>query len=393
MTGERTDVLIAGAGLAGARCAESLRAGGFDGRIVVAGHEPHPPYERPALSKELLLGTRTAPGLRLRDPGFWTANQIDLRPDAPVEAVDVGARRATVGSASIRWRVLVVATGLRARTLPGLRGMAGIHHLRTLDDAEALRDALTPGARLAVVGAGFVGLEVASSARALGLEVAVVEPEPVPFARTLGAAVGTRLAERAVAAGVDLRLGTPVRRAVRRAGAVRALELGDGSLLACDAVLVGVGARTNAELVAGALDLAPDGGIPTDPDGRTAAAAVFACGDVASVAHPHLGRALRLEHWSSAATTASAVAGAILGRPARRPPVPFFWSDQFGWRVQAVGHVDAELGVSAEGDADQFVARYRDARGRLRAAVVAGRPELLPALRQELAAADLALAS
>ena len=212
MTVERTDILIVGAGLAGARCAEALRAGGYDGRILVVGDEPHPPYERPALSKELLAGSRATAELALREPGFWTANRIELRLGTRIDTIDLRARRALIGPASIRWKQLVLATGVRARRIPGLDGMTGIHHLRTLDDAETLRDALAPGARLAIVGAGFVGLEVASSARALGLEVTVIEPAPVPFERTLGPAVGSLLAERARSAGVDLRLGMPVRR-------------------------------------------------------------------------------------------------------------------------------------------------------------------------------------
>jgi 3-phenylpropionate/trans-cinnamate dioxygenase ferredoxin reductase component len=394
MTVERTDILIVGAGLAGARCAEVLRAGGDDGRILVVGDEPHPPYERPALSKELLVGSRAAAGLALRKPGFWAAHGIELRLGTRIDSIDVRARRAVIGPASIRWNRLVLATGVRARRIRGLDGMAGIHHLRTLDEAEILRDALAPGARLAIVGAGFVGLEVASSARALGLEVTVIEPATVPFVRTLGPAVGSLLAERARRSGVDLRLGMPIRAAVRGGGgAVAAVELGDGTRLACDAVLVGVGARPNTELAAGLFDLAPDGGLPTDACGRTAADCVFACGDVASVAHPSLGRPVRLEHWSAAAATAQATAGAILGRAPGRSPVPFFWSDQFGWRIQAVGHVDPTLRVSAEGDGERFVARYRDTAGRLRAAVVGNRADLLAELRSELAGADLALAS
>jgi 3-phenylpropionate/trans-cinnamate dioxygenase ferredoxin reductase component len=394
MTVERTDILIVGAGLAGSRCAEVLRAEGYDGRILVVGDEPHPPYERPALSKELLVGSRAAAELALRKPGFWAAHGIELRLGTRIDSIDVRARRAVIGPASIRWRRLVLATGVRARRIPGLDGMAGIHYLRTLADAESLRDALVPGARLAIVGAGFVGLEVASSARALDLEVTVIEPAIVPFERTLGPAVGSLLAERARSAGVDLRLGVPIRAAFRRGdGVVSAVELGDGSRLACDAVLVGVGARPNTELAAGLFDLAPDGGVPTDACSRTAADGVFACGDVASVAHPSLGRPVRLEHWSAAAATAQATAGAILGRVPGRSPVPFFWSDQFGWRLQAVGHVDPALRVSAEGDGERFVARYRDTAGRLRAAVVGNGANLLPELRRELAGADLALAS
>ena len=389
MNVERTDILIAGAGLAGARCAESLRAGGYDGRIVVAGEEPHLPYERPALSKELLVGTSAAPELTLREPEFWAARCIELRPGARIETIDVRGRRAALAGGEIRWTTLVVATGLRARRLPGLDGLPGLHHLRTLADAAALRETLVAGSRLAIVGAGFVGLEAASSARALGVDVVVVDPAPVPFERTLGADVGSLLADRVRAAGVDLRLDTPVRGVTGR-GRVEALELAGGARIPCDAVLVGVGALANT---AGDLELAPDGGILVDRCGRTAVRGVYACGDVASVEQPHLGRPVRLEHWSAAAATAAATASGILGRPPPPAPVPFFWSDQFGWRIQALGHIDPALRVSAEGGADAFVARYHHPDGMLRAAVVAGRADLLPELRRELAEAGaLALA-
>jgi 3-phenylpropionate/trans-cinnamate dioxygenase ferredoxin reductase subunit len=392
VTAEHTDILIVGAGLAGARCAEALRAGGHDGRIIIAGEEPHPPYERPALSKELLVGSRSASELALREPGFWAARGIELRPGARINALDLHGRRAVAGPHEFRWRTLVVATGVRARRLPGLDGLPGIHHLRTIDDAAGLREALLPGARLAVVGAGFVGLEVASSALQLGVDVTVVDPAPVPFDRTLGPEVGALLAERVRAAGIDLRLDTPVRGVAGR-GRVEAIELGGGARLECDAVLVGVGAWPNAELLAGLLALAPDGGVPVDARGRTAAPGVHACGDVASVGLPEGGAAgVRLEHWSAAAATAAATAAGILGLAPRRAPVPFFWSDQFGWRIQALGHAGPGLRVTAEGDADAFVARYTDPRGTLRAAVVAGRTDALPELRRELADGEMALA-
>jgi NADPH-dependent 2,4-dienoyl-CoA reductase/sulfur reductase-like enzyme len=381
---EHADVLIVGAGLAGARCAESLRAGGAGGRIVLIGGEPHAPYERPALSKELLTGARDARDLALRPDTFWAAHDVDLRLDTRVESLDLYRRRAVAGGTQIGFRRLVLATGLRPRKLPGLDG-DGVHYLRTLDDAGRLRSALTPGTRLVVVGAGFVGLEVASSAHALGIAVTVVEPYATPLSRPLGERVGARLARWVREAGVDLRLGTAVAGLEREAGRLRAARLRDGTRVVCDHVVVGVGAQPNAELVVGELELAADGGIPTDAAGRTAIDGVYACGDVASVRRPE--GALRLEHWTAAAATARAVAAAILGRPAAAPDTPFFWSDQFGRRLQAIGLPSDGLEVELSDHDDGFAARYRDADGRLRGAVVVDRPDLLGALRREVVGA------
>ena len=204
MTTDRTDVLIAGAGLAGSRTAECLRALGFDGRVVVAGDESHPTYERPALSKEFLAGRRPRAGLALRDAQYWRQHEIELWPGAPVESIDVRSRRAVVGGRTVAWRRLVIATGVRGRRLPALDPYENAHQLRTLDDAMRLEPALRSGGRLAIVGAGFVGLEVASTARELGVQVVVIDMARVPFAATLGVEVGSRLGRIAERAGVEV---------------------------------------------------------------------------------------------------------------------------------------------------------------------------------------------
>ena len=325
---ETADVLVVGAGLAGARCAEALRAAGHDGTIVVAGAEPHPPYERPALSKELLLGTRPASALTLRGSERWAERGIELRPGLAIRAVDPAARSAAWDGGALRWRALVLATGAVARTLPGLPLARGIHHLRSVADAEALRAELRPGARLVVVGSGFVGTEVASSARSLGVDVAVVEAMERPFAPLLGPAAAGRLVERMRAHGVDLHLGVGLAGVEEPDGRVRAVALADGRRLPSDVVLVAVGARPSSGLIAGHLPLAPGGGVPTDACGRTALPGVYACGDVASPWRPDLGRHVRREHWTAAAGGGRSVAAAILGRP----PGP-------GPAVLLVGHV------------------------------------------------------
>lgn len=380
MTTDRTDVLIAGAGLAGSRTAECLRALGFDGRVVVAGDESHPTYERPALSKEFLAGRRPRAGLALRDAQYWRQHEIELWPGAPVESIDVRSRRAVVGGRTVAWRRLVIATGVRGRRLPALDPYENAHQLRTLDDAMRLEPALRSGGRLAIVGAGFVGLEVASTARELGVQVVVIDMARVPFAATLGVEVGSRLGRIAERAGVELRLGRSLVSVVGGPRRVDALRLDDGTRVECDQVLVGIGAVPNAELVAGALALAPDGGVAVDRFGRTAANGIYACGDVATI--PERGRT---EHWSAAAATARMVAHALAGAPAPDPPAAFFWTEQFGHRLQVVGRVEPGPLPTVEHCERGFVARYHDGAGRLRAVALLNRPDLLPAARAEVA--------
>jgi NADPH-dependent 2,4-dienoyl-CoA reductase/sulfur reductase-like enzyme len=387
MSTARAAILIVGAGLAGARVAETLRSAGFHGEVVMAGDEPHAPYERPALSKELLVGARRADELALRPDAFWDENGIDLRTGAPVESVNLRERTAHLDGTILRWKKLVVATGARARGIPGVPVIDGVHRVRSLSDAMSLRGELRPAVRLVVIGAGFVGVEVASSALALGAHVTIVEALPLPFAHILGVPVAERIADRARRHGIDVRLGVQVRRLVGD-GRVRAVELSDGTRLECDVVLIAVGALPNSELVRGQLRLSSDGGIPTDDSGRTKHPDVLACGDVASVPRGATGQHARVEHWTSAAGTGRAAAFAILGED--RPDVtpPYFWSDHFGWRLQMVGHPAPDQTVSIDGDGDGFVARYEDTERVLRAALAVNRPDELPALRREVARAD-----
>ena len=385
------DVLIAGAGLAGSRCAETLRADGFEGRIVVAGDEPHAPYERPALSKELLSGGRTAGDLTLRPPGFWDGRDIELRLGEALGDLDLGARTARLGGEPVRWRHLVLATGAAPRRLPMVPPASNVHHLRDLDDAGGLAGDLARGGRLVVIGAGFVGAEVASSARALGVDVTIVEALPVPFGATLGPSVGRRLAALYRSHGVDLRLGEGVGGVTVRDGRAASVELADGVRIECSAVLVAIGTRPSAGLVDGLLELAPDGGVPTDALGATVAPGVHACGDVASPWRSELGGHRRLEHWTAASTGGAAVARAIMGRPSPPSPPPYFWSDQFGWRLQMVGHAAPGADALVEEREDGFVARYRDATGQVTAALAVNRPSDLAALREEVLAAARAV--
>jgi NADPH-dependent 2,4-dienoyl-CoA reductase/sulfur reductase-like enzyme len=384
------DVLIAGAGLAGSRCAETLRAGGFGGRVVVAGEEPHAPYERPALSKEMLTGARAPGDLALREVGFWNDRGIELRLGEALGDIDLRGRRALLGGEPVRWRHLVVATGARARRLGFVPPAANVHHLRGLDDAQALRADLERGGRLVIVGSGFVGAEVASSATALGVEVSMVEALPLPFAATLGPAVGRRLADHYRAEGVELRLGMGVDGVAVRSGRVESVELADGTRLPCAALLVAVGTRPSAEILDRLLPLADDGGVPTDADGATDVPGVHACGDAASPWRPELGRHLRLEHWTAAATGGAAVARAIMGQAPSPAPPPYFWSDQFGWRLQMIGHATPGVDAVVEEREGGFVARYRNPAGAVTAALAVNRPSDLASLRAEVAGAGRA---
>lgn len=302
-------VLIVGAGLAGTRCAETLRAEGYDGDVVIVGDEDVPPYERPALSKEFLAGTRTAADLLLRPRSFWQARAIDLQLGTRIARVEVAQRVAHAEDGRVyAWDALVLATGARPRLLP-FPAPEGVYVLRTLADARALRLQLRRGRRLVVIGGGFVGTEVASTARRLGAEVTLVEAGNAPFERVLGRDLGELLSARYRRHGVTVKTRATVSSFVADTdGRIASVRLADGSNVECDAALVSVGVEL-AMLV------------------PNAAPPVYACGDA-------LGGA---GHWTTAATSGVAAAREIMGLDALPPPAPFFWSDQFGLRIQLVG--------------------------------------------------------
>jgi len=373
-------VVIVGAGLAGSRVAETLRSEGYDGRVVLVGEESALPYERPALSKELLAGKKSKEEIVLRRREHFAELGIELELGERVAEIDVERHEARLASGLVLpWDALVLATGARARRLRSIELPSGVHYLRTLDDALALRAELEPERRLAIVGAGFIGTEVASTARALGLDVAIVEAFSAPLLRQLGPEVGSILAERYRESGVDLRLGTGLASFASDAdGRVSALLLDDGSEIASDVALVGIGAEPVGELL-GASEIA------TDASGRTAIPGIYACGDVASAWRPSFGKSLRIEHWTNAAGQAAAVARTILGQEAVHDDVPFFWSDQFGLRLQYVGHAESWQRVEIDGTRDEFSARYLGENDRLLAALLVNRPAETARLRRELA--------
>jgi NADPH-dependent 2,4-dienoyl-CoA reductase/sulfur reductase-like enzyme len=376
-------VVIVGAGLAGSRCAETLRAQGFEGHVTLVGDEPLGPYERPALSKHFLAGTKER--VELRPSSYWEERDIKVVFGRRVARVNPGMGQIPGAPPA---DAVVIATGARARALP-FACPAGVQTLRTVADAAALRERLRPGSRLAVIGAGFVGAEVASTARSLGVEVTLIDLESAPLVRILGHEVGALLADRHRADGVDLRLGVGLGRFLNSAsGDLTGIELTDGSVVDCETALVAIGATPDCDLLGD-----PRAGIRTDACGRTEHPGVYACGDVAQAWRPSLSTHLRVEHWTSAAGQAASVAHAILGNERPYDEVPYFWSDQAGLRLQHVGHADSPATIEVTGTPESFVAHYRDEEGRLLAALAANQPAAIGPLRRELAGEATAAAA
>jgi len=356
--------VIVGAGMAGGKAAETLREEGFDGRVVLIGAEPERPYERPPLSKDYLRGESERAGVYLQDdPSWYEQHEVQLRTSASVESLDVGERAVLLeGGEHIDYDALLLATGAEPKRLavPGA-DLEGVHVLRTLDDCDALRGVLDRGGRLVVVGAGWIGCEVAASARQRGMEVAVIEPQSVPLERVLGSELGAFYRDVHLDHGVVLRLGTGVE-AIEGAGRVERVRASDGTMLEADAVLIGVGVAPRTALAEGVLDV--DDGILVDAGLRTSVEGVFAAGDVANHDHPLLGR-LRVEHWANALEQGPAAARAMLGQEVSYDRVPYFFSDQYDVGMEYAGHSRPDDEVVFRGDpaTREFIAFWlRDGR-------------------------------
>lgn len=378
----RTDgVVIAGGGLAAQRVAEALRRAGHEGPLRIVCAEERPPYDRPPLSKGYLGGATDDPSLSFRPPGWYADNDVDLLLGRRATALDPAYQELVLaGGERLPYGRLLIGTGGTPRRLPGSEAFANVHHLRTIEDARTLRAALTPGARLVVVGAGFIGLEVAATAQRLGVEVTVVEAAPAPLAGVLGHQLGSWFADLHRAEGVGVLVSARIAE-IAGADRVEAVVLDNGRRLPCDALLVGVGMAPATRWLAG-CGLDADG-VAVDEAGRTTVPDVFAAGDAARPLDPRLGRHVRSEHWEAAARQAARAAYTMLGLSVPVAPTPSFWTDQHGVRIQYVGQAHGADGLAIEGSpaARDFTATFTSG-GRPVAVLLVGRPHALPAARQ-----------
>lgn len=348
------NIVVVGASLAGARAVQSLRARGYRERIIVVTEEPEAFYDRPPLSKQFLRGESGPSEIELIEPGERRALGIELRAGSRAVGLDLKGQRVSLDDGSaVAFDGLVIATGARARALPGLPPSGRVHALRTQGDALRLRAALKPGTRLGILGGGFVGTEVASSAIALGCDVTVIEQGPVPMAAAVGMTLADNLAHVARTAGVKI-AGTQFVSEVGAAAAGRPLvKLESGFTLEFDQLLVSIGAAPNTEWLAGSgLEL--DNGLICDDSlfatGTPLPGNIVAAGDVVRIRRPDGSLERRVEHWTHAGAQGESAAASLLAGPAGNPPrfraVPYVWSDQFGNRIEILGHLEA--GDSAE---------------------------------------------
>lgn len=359
MIGERHRVVVIGASVAGVTAAETLRQRGFQGSITLIGDETHLPYDRPPLSKQVLAGTWDAGRIALRDHAAFERLRVNLRLGSRARALDTEKRIVTLDDGgSVPYDRLIVATGVIPRRLAAGHDLDGVHVLRTVDDALAIRKRLHPGRRLVVVGAGFLGCEVAASARKAGLEVSIVDPGPAPMIRQVGELVGGRVAALHREHGVEVRCGVAVRRLMGDR-AVTGVELVTGEILDADLVLVAIGSVPATDWLVGS-GLSVDNGVVCDSTCQ-AAPGVYAAGDVARWWHKAVGAYVRVEHRTNAAEQAIAVASNLLGANTPFTPVPYFWTDQYETRLQGYGIFPPDSSpVITGGDPSggRFIAHY-----------------------------------
>jgi 3-phenylpropionate/trans-cinnamate dioxygenase ferredoxin reductase subunit len=342
-------IVVVGGGLAGGSAVVALREQGYDGRLTVVTNEPHLPYERPPLSKGYLAGSTELGELLVKPQEWYVDHDVEVVTGRPARGVDLGSRAVAVDGDELGFDKLLLATGSSARRIPALEASgAPVAYLRTIDDSDLLRAAIEHRERLVVVGGGWIGLEVAATARSAGCEVTVVEMLDVPLQRVLGTEVGSVFGRLHRDHGVDLRTGVSVE-AVDRDGEGASVSLGDGSTVAADLVVVGAGATPNLDLARGA-GLSVEDGVLTDAHLRTSHPDVYAAGDIASAEHPRLGRRVRVEHWDNAAEQGKAAAANMLGAGQPYDRLPYFYTDQYDLGMEYVGHVQP-------GDADEVVVR------------------------------------
>ncbi len=375
-------IAIAGGGLAGQRCAETLRREGYERAIRVVCSEPYRPYDRPPLSKQLLTDSAHDADLPYRSAEWYQEQAVELLVGVSATGLDPAEHRLSLSDGSaLRFEQLLIATGGRPRTLPILAGYDNVSVLRTLDDARVLREALASEARLAVIGAGFIGLEIAATARQLGVEVTLVEAASSPLLGVLGAKLGAWFQRLHESEGVHVRTSVRVDR-VDSNGSVRALRLSDGSVVDADHVVVGTGIDPDVGWLSGSgLDVSR--GVPVDIHGRTEIQHVFAAGDAAATFDEGCGCHVPGSHWEAAGRQGARAARAMLGLDPGAAPLTSFWTDQYGLRIQYVGQGRLADSIEIDGDlvARNFTAVFSRA-GRGVAALLVNRPGSLPAARK-----------
>ena len=349
MATDQTFVIV-GASLAGAKAAETLRAEGFDGRVVLIGEEAERPYERPMLSKEYLRGEKPAAKLYVHDEGFYADNGIELMTGTRVQSLDPGAHEITLaGGARMSYSRLLLSTGAAPRRLP-LPGadLPGVAYLRAMGESDALRAAITAASRVVVIGAGWIGSEVVASARHLGAEVAIVAPEAVPLVRVLGPEVGGVYRDLHAGHGVDLHLSTQIE-AIVGDGAASGVRTTDGVVIEGDLVVVGVGVTPRVEL-AKLAGLTVENGIVVDEFLATSVPDVFAAGDVAATWNTRYNKRIRMEHWANALNQGPLAARNMLGQHTAYEKLPYFYSDQYDLGMEYNGYADDWDRVVVRGD-------------------------------------------
>ncbi|MFB7858111.1 NAD(P)/FAD-dependent oxidoreductase [Rhodococcus qingshengii] len=357
--------VIVGGGLAGAKIAEALRDRDFDGEITVLSEEDHLPYERPPLSKEFFAGKKTLPEFTVHDGEWFRDHRVDLRPGTTATAIDPAAHTVSLPDGStISYDKLALATGSRSRRLdiPG-SDAEGVHYVRTVDQAAALLRTLAADKKLVVVGAGWIGLEIAASARGFDVEVTVLEHAGLPLESTLGPEMGEVFAALHRQNGVDLRTGTDVTAISVDGGHASGVTLIDGTVIPADAVLIAVGALPNTELASEAgIDV--ENGVLVDAGLQSSDPDVVAVGDIAAAQHPILNARIRVEHWANALNQPETAAETMLGRPAEYVRMPYFFTDQYDLEMEYVGHAPhgGYSRVVTRGDVDkrEFLAFWLD---------------------------------
>jgi 3-phenylpropionate/trans-cinnamate dioxygenase ferredoxin reductase subunit len=371
----RPTFVLLGGGLASVTAAATLRTEGFEGRVIIVGDEPHVPYSRPPLSKDVLRAEKSPEQAWLRTPAWYASKDVELRLGVRAAAVDARAHIVELADGtSLGYDKLLVATGGVPRTLdiPGA-DLPGVFYLRRLDDALALREHLTPGAPVVVIGAGFIGAEVAASLRTLGCEVTVLEVAEVPLGRVLGPEIGRVYADVHREHGVNLHTGVGVER-ITGHGRVQRVVATDGRVHEASVVVIGIGLTPELNL-ARRSGLASGNGIIVDEYCRTSADDVFAAGDIANHPNHFLGRRVRVEHWQNAQHQGAAAARNMMGRQKPFREVPWVWSEQYEHNLQVVGLPDPSQRMVIRGDAAaRNVSAFFLNDGRVTAALAVNRP-------------------